>query len=153
SAMPLALLGLDLDALKELNDADGHAAGDKALAAVGEVLAYTCRSRDLAARIGGDEFCVLMPRSTAAEAAILGERIRSALRRRARALPLSTGGADLDQSGVREPQALLAIADRALYEAKRRGRDRVCIFSEPAPASRTSYPARCEDEDPVVEGS
>src|SRR5215471_12392201 len=79
STMPLALLALDLDDLKRLNDAEGHPAGDRALATVGEVLAYTCRSRDLPARFGGDEFCVLMPRSTANEAAVLGERIRAAL--------------------------------------------------------------------------
>jgi diguanylate cyclase (GGDEF)-like protein len=143
SSMPLALLALDLDELKDLNDREGHAAGDRALATLGEVLADTCRSRDLAARVGGDEFCVLMPRSTAAEAAILGERIRGALCARAPWLTVSAGAADLDQVGTRDPGALLAAADLALYEAKRLGRDRVVVFRE-LPAARPSYPSRCD---------
>jgi diguanylate cyclase (GGDEF)-like protein len=153
STMPLALLALDLDDLKRLNDEEGHAAGDRALATVGEVLSYTCRSRDLAARIGGDEFCVLMPRSTANEAAVLGERIRAALHRRAPGLTLSIGAADLDQIGTREPRTLVDAADHALYEAKRRGRDRVIVFREPTPAKRAFYPSRCDDARAVAEES
>jgi diguanylate cyclase (GGDEF)-like protein len=139
SRMPLSVLMVDLDNLKLLNDAHGHGCGDRALALVGEVLRDTCRSRDVAARFGGDEFAVLLPRTRVSEAKIVAERIRSELARRRALLgaPLdahatvSIGAADLDAVPVagRSPPAaaadlLFESADRALYTAKSRGRDR-----------------------------
>ncbi len=142
--MPLSLLMLDVDNLKKLNDAGGHVAGDLALSIVGEVLNETCRSRDVAARFGGDEFAILLPRTRASEARIVAERIRSELaeRRRRHGAPLdklltvSIGVCDL--ASIEQPRAhlLFDAADRALYAAKQAGRDRIEIF-EKAPMMST----------------
>ncbi|MCW5834812.1 MAG: GGDEF domain-containing protein [Labilithrix sp.] len=137
--MPLSLLMIDVDNLKQLNDSGGHAAGDLTLAIVGDVLNDTCRSRDVAARFGGDEFAILLPRTRAAEARIVAERIRSALaeRRRVCAAPLdklltvSIGICDLASVEAPRAQLLLEGADRALYAAKQAGRDRIVVFDRP----------------------
>jgi len=133
SRMPLSLLVVDVDNLKTLNDAHGHGCGDRALELVADVLRHSCRSRDVAARIGGDEFAVLMPRTRAAEAQSLAERIRAELAKRRASLgapfdalvTVSIGIADL--SSVRDARAelLFECADQALYAAKAKGRDRI----------------------------
>jgi diguanylate cyclase (GGDEF)-like protein len=137
--MPLSLLVVDVDNLKKLNDQGGHVAGDLALAIVGDVLNDTCRSRDVPARFGGDEFAVLLPRTHASEARILAERIRAALaeRRRGQRAPIdelltvSIGICDLAQIDEPRSDLLFASADRALYAAKEAGRDRVEVFYAP----------------------
>lgn len=141
--MPLSLLVVDVDNLKKLNDQGGHVAGDLALAIVGEILNDTCRSRDIAARFGGDEFAVLLPRTHAWEARILAERIRSelAVRRRAQKAPLdalltvSIGICDLALLDEPRSDLLFSCADRALYVAKEGGRDRVEVYFRPPRAS------------------
>ncbi len=141
--MPLSLLMLDVDNLKTLNDAGGHGAGDRALSIVGDVLNDTCRSRDVAARFGGDEFAILLPRTRASEALAVAERIRSALsqRRVGREAPLDTlltvsiGISDLVLIDEPQPHLLFDAADRALYAAKQAGRDRIEVFEK---APRTS---------------
>ncbi|MBX3190577.1 MAG: GGDEF domain-containing protein [Labilithrix sp.] len=130
SRMPLSLLVLDVDRSRALDDAHGHACGDLALALVGGVVRATCRSRDVAARFGGDELALLLPRTRAAEARVVAERIRRALaRRRDRAFPLtvSIGIADLASLREARPELLFAAADGALRAAKAAGRDRVVI--------------------------
>ncbi len=79
---PLALLLVDLDRLKDINDRHGHADGDRALQLVAEALRRTCRATDLAARYGGDEFIVLAVNTPAPEARVLALRIRDSVRRR-----------------------------------------------------------------------
>lgn len=131
--MPLSVLMLDVDNLKTLNDGSGHGAGDRALAIVGDVLNETCRSRDVAARFGGDEFAILLPRTRAAEARVVAERLRTELERRrnlegapfADKLTVSIGIADLEGCGGATETALFEAADRALYLAKDGGRDRI----------------------------
>lgn len=133
SKMPLSLLLLDLDRLKNLNDAHGHACGDRALALVGEVLLETCRSRDVPARLGGDEFGVLLPRTRASEAHVVADRLRSGIARRSSQLQLpkgelltvSIGIADIDGVLSPDPQDLFEAADEALYIAKAGGRNRI----------------------------
>lgn len=133
--MPLSLLMLDVDNLKTLNDAGGHVAGDLALSIVGQVLNDTCRSRDVAARFGGDEFAVLLPRTRASEASVVAERIRSAILELRGAHPspidklltVSIGISDLDLIDEPNPFLLVDTADRALYAAKQAGRNRVEI--------------------------
>jgi diguanylate cyclase (GGDEF)-like protein len=142
SGMPIAVLALDLDDLKGHNDRGGHHAGDRALATVGEVLRATCRSRDLPSRFGGDEFAVVMPRSTAREAAVLGERIRAELHARAPNVTVSIGAADIDQIGRRDPEGLLAAADRALFLAKAEGKDKLVVLGD-EPGPRARWPMRC----------
>ncbi len=149
SGMPLALLAIDLDRLKELNDRLGHQAGDRALRLLGQILKMTCRSRDLPARCGGDEFMVVMPRSTAEEAAVLGERIRALFGSEGSlAFPdvgasVSIGAADLTHVAVLDARTLCEAADRALYAAKRSGRNGVVLADDPraAPASGSDRPA------------
>jgi diguanylate cyclase (GGDEF)-like protein len=130
----LSLLMLDLDRFKELNDSRGHAAGDVALQHVARCIAGTCRLTDLPARIGGDEFAVVVTATAAGLAAELGERIRSTLATQARPpaiencpLTVSIGIADIDTTGSEDRSALLAAADRALFQAKSQGRDRVVV--------------------------
>jgi diguanylate cyclase (GGDEF)-like protein len=128
--MPLSILLVDVDHLKQLNDTRGHGFGDRALKVVGDVLLETCRSRDVAARFGGDEFALLLPRTRASEAKVVAERIRSELRGRVspslqNLLTVSIGVADLESVRDARGDLLFEAADQALYAAKQGGRDRV----------------------------
>ena len=129
---PASLLFLDLDEFKRVNDTHGHAVGDEVLAGFSQVLNRTCRRGDLAARIGGEEFAVLLPMTGRIAAALVAERIRRATE----TLPLgrsidvpvtvSVGVASTeDASKPFEPAELLSRADAALYRAKAGGRNRV----------------------------
>ncbi len=131
---PLAMLLLDLDGLKNVNDAGGHESGDNALRAIARTLQHTCRNTDLAARIGGDEFIVLAPNITEGEAETLAERIRKMLTAEASwvsttlpPLTLSIGVADTRCIRELHPDRLYTAADRALYRAKQTGKDRVVL--------------------------
>jgi diguanylate cyclase (GGDEF)-like protein len=128
---PLALLLVDLDRLKDINDRQGHAAGDRALHVVAESLRRSCRTTDIAARYGGDEFIVLAVNTTATEALALAHRIRANVRRLGAPagkdvprLSVSIGAADLERAVLPTFEALHAAADQALYRAKAEGRDR-----------------------------
>lgn len=129
---PVTLLLIDVDRLKRINDQFGHGMGDAALRLVAEALRRTCRSRDLAARWGGDEFAVLASGTGAGEAWVLAERIRNTLQSLAQADPtappmlsVSIGIADTERAGSK-PDLLFNAADKALYLAKA-GRDRTVI--------------------------
>jgi diguanylate cyclase (GGDEF)-like protein len=151
---PLALLLVDLDRLKEINDQYGHAAGDRALHVVAESLRRSCRATDMAARYGGDEFIVLAVNTTAVEALALAHRIRASVRRLGAAagkhaprLSVSIGAADLERATLPTFEALHAAADQALYRAKADGRDRA-VAAPPRVRSgarllrsRVSFPA------------
>ena len=133
---PLALMLLDLDGLKTVNDRRGHEAGDNAIRAVARTLQKTCRSTDLAARLGGDEFAILAPNITELEARTLAERIRRSLGMEASwvavnlpPLTLSIGIADSRSIRELHPDRLYSAADRALYRAKTGGKDRVVLAS------------------------
>ena len=132
----------DLDHFKGYNDTHGHLAGDAALAALAGVLGGELRSRDLVGRFGGEEFCVFLPDTPAAEAALIAERLRRAVA--ACVLP-GTGAHATVSVGVvtvgprldgLEFIEVLTAADRALFEAKMSGRDRVCARElDPVPES------------------
>lgn len=137
---PLALLLIDLDHLKKINDEHGHAGGDRALGIVAEALRRSCRATDVAARHGGDEFVVLAVNTTATEALALAHRICATVRRlsattgpgygHGRKLPrlsVSIGAADLERTAAPTFDALHAAADQALYQAKAEGRDRAVV--------------------------
>jgi len=129
-AAPLAVLLVDLDRLKTVNDVYGHEAGNTALRAMGEVFREELRETDFAARFGGDEFVALLPHQTAAEALVVAERLRLRLASRVwpwpQPLTLSIGVASMESPvQIQEPSMLLAAADAALYRSKRNGRNRV----------------------------
>ncbi len=125
-AAPVALLVIDVDGLKQINDRGSHAAGDDALVRVAEAMRASCRAADVPARWGGDEFAVLAPGVRADAAVELAERICRAVR--ARGLAVSIGVADLDDVAGGDGLALYRAADRALYLAKQGGRDRVATL-------------------------
>lgn len=120
---PFALLLADIDHFKELNDRDGHVAGDAALTELGRVLPAELRGNDVPARVGGDEFAVLLPELGVAEARDLGSRLARAVSERMRAagapLSLSFGVAAFGSDG-HTLDDLTRAADRGLYAAKRR---------------------------------
>ena len=128
----VALIFCDVDRLKEINDSFGHAAGDRALVRVGEVLMTVAQAhRDsLVARIGGDEFCVLLPAEDAESARVLAHHASDLLAEAG--LPgvsLSSGAASL-RRGATSAAALFRAADSAQYAAKRAGRGRVFVAEE-----------------------
>lgn len=123
---PLALLLVDVDGLKAINDGHGHRAGDLALQAVARALRGGARQTDLPARLGGDEFALLAPSTSRPAAVALGERIRSLVAgARVDGLTVSVGVATLEPGQAGAADHLREIADTALYEAKRQGRNRV----------------------------
>lgn len=132
-ATPLAVSLLDLDRFKSVNDTLGHAAGDRVLRRFGEIVRREIRSSDVGCRYGGEEFAVLFAESTAAAASAVAERIRRALKRqefewegKAFRVTVSAGIAGSDDT--RERSHLLVHADKALYAAKERGRNRVIVW-------------------------
>ena len=133
-AQDLALLMLDVDHFKAVNDDYGHPAGDQALRGVAEALRHNTRAFDSVARYGGEEFVVVMPGANQAEALDAAERLRKAIEalsfepvpgRRCR-LTISVGVACAHPSAL-SPEGLLRASDQALYEAKRGGRNRVAV--------------------------
>jgi diguanylate cyclase (GGDEF)-like protein len=124
---PLAYIMMDLDNLKQVNDNGGHSAGDRALALVGQTLRQMSRAGDIVGRFGGDEFAILMPDGDPAGMIDLARRIRRQLSSaEGDLLTLSYGGATL-QDKAPSLVALREDADRALYEAKGSGRDRIVV--------------------------
>jgi diguanylate cyclase (GGDEF)-like protein len=131
---PLSVALLDVDRFKRINDTYGHAAGDRMLAAIGALLGRSVRKGDVACRYGGEEFLVILPNAGQQDALARAEEWRTgcaALRvddddstDRTVGVTVSIGVATAPQDGA-EPAAVLAAADRALYAAKRGGRDRV----------------------------
>jgi diguanylate cyclase (GGDEF)-like protein len=129
---PLSVLMIDIDHFKAVNDAYGHAAGDLVLKNVVAICRAEKRDPDLLARVGGEEFAMMLPETTEAAAAQFAERLR---REVAGTMPtvygeklgvtisIGVAGATIRTAGVE----LLRCADRALYEAKRSGRDRVVV--------------------------
>lgn len=123
---PLTVVYFDLDDFKGTNDRDGHAAGDALLRRVATALRGACRNRDVAARVGGDEFVLLLDGSDAEDAQAVVERALAALRSAEVRTTLSVGifGVADDE---RDAETVLAGADRLMYESKRSGKARVRV--------------------------
>jgi diguanylate cyclase (GGDEF)-like protein/PAS domain S-box-containing protein len=135
-----AVLMLDLDRFKEVNDAAGHLVGDDLLRALADVLHRPLRPGDLLSRLGGDEFAVLAPGVGAAEAREIGERLVAAVRTfrfshgdAVFSVRLSAGVGLID--GTLTPEEVLAVADAALYAAKDAGGDSVVVQEGPPAAA------------------
>jgi len=132
-----SLLSIDIDHFKILNDTQGHLRGDECLVAVSAELARLCRRRlDLAARCGGEEFAMILPLTKSADAERIAESVRQAIADLkipnpaspvAPYLTVSVGVATATWEWRCTREALLAAADRALYAAKKSGRNRVCV--------------------------
>jgi diguanylate cyclase (GGDEF)-like protein len=129
---------VDSDNLKQMNDQFGHEAGNRMLQHLVKLVLQQLRSTDVAARYGGDEFVVMLPDTPARGAFEVAERIRNAVASApfptgtaTVACSVSIGAASFPQDG-RSMDALLARADRALYQAKEAGRNRVAQFHTPS---------------------
>jgi diguanylate cyclase (GGDEF)-like protein len=134
---PLALLLLDLDHFKQVNDQRGHAVGDQVLATVGATLRGVLRARDFAGRNGGEEFAVLLPDTEIGAALEIAERVRAAIAENSVPGTDVSVTASIGVAGFPGQASTLdrleRLADAALYLAKRQGRNRVEL-AEPAPA-------------------
>lgn len=144
--VPIALLMIDIDFFKRINDLHGHIVGDECLRIVAERLRNTVsQSADLVARYGGEEFAVVLPGADAAQAVVIAERLRLAIK----ASPVVQGDARIDLTVSIGVAALadhddvgtwLSRADKALYLAKEAGRDRV-VSADASPTHPTNAPA------------
>jgi diguanylate cyclase (GGDEF)-like protein/putative nucleotidyltransferase with HDIG domain len=139
SSRPLAILVGDLDHFKHLNDRFGHAAGDVALRRFADIASSASRRIDAVARIGGEEFALLLPDTEQHAAYLLAERLRRSVKE-----PGAAGGAELPTvsfgvasfpSHAADAEALMHAADQALYAAKAMGRDRSVIYNPEVLAS------------------
>jgi diguanylate cyclase (GGDEF)-like protein len=137
---PMTVMMFDIDHFKNVNDTYGHATGDRVLQALATVCLATKRDADVAARLGGEEFALLLPETTDIAATQFAERLRQQIRDCApivegEKLPITVSigiaGASMTTAGF---QPLLDQADQALYEAKRAGRNRVVVWRQPAEA-------------------
>jgi diguanylate cyclase (GGDEF)-like protein len=133
---PLSLMMFDLDHFKQVNDLHGHDRGDKALAAIGQIVSATLRTSDFAARYGGDQFLLLLPDTGRPGAVDVAEKLRRCIERAEITdigrLTASFGIAALPDDGG-EPERLLHKAARALYAAKANGRNRVQVATAVGP--------------------
>ncbi len=124
----------DLDHFKRVNDQHGHAAGDRTLAASAATIKSCIRKSDFLARLGGEEFLLLLPSTDLPGAIELAEKVRARIAEQnvngVPSITISLGVACLSDDAF-DGEALLRAADRALYEAKRTGRNRVCVPAEP----------------------
>jgi diguanylate cyclase (GGDEF)-like protein len=135
---PVGVLMMDLDHFKQINDRHGHSLGDQALRRVADQLRSRLRRTDVIARLGGEEFAALLPGDGLQEVAVVAEKLRRAVEElppvrggmgtASTLITVSVGGASLTSNSV-DADALLAYADRALYEAKRNGRNQVRMWS------------------------
>ncbi len=135
SGSDLAVVMIDLDNFKHHNDTHGHAAGDDVLCFIGDLLKACLRPTDYAVRRGGDEFLLLLPDTSAEQAAHVTERLVRLFGQYAssisssKPLSVSAGVASLQRDGGGDAQELVDRADRALYAAKRAGKNEVCPVS------------------------
>jgi diguanylate cyclase len=138
ASSPLSVLMLDIDHFKKVNDAHGHEAGDMALQQVAAALKASMRETDILARMGGEEFAVLLPGAHLREACLLARRIRQTLAdvplhlaQTSLTITVSVGVCEI-LPAARDIGDLLKYADQAMYAAKRYGGNRVTLYGDEA---------------------
>jgi diguanylate cyclase (GGDEF)-like protein len=137
-ATPLALVLFDIDHFKKVNDTYGHQAGDHVLSEISTLLTGALRAEDVFARYGGEEFAVICRGSDAAQAMVVGERMRKAVEAYKFVydgsnipVTISVGVAVLPDPAVKDANDIVSLADQALYKSKNAGRNRVTLFQRP----------------------
>lgn len=131
---PLCAIMTDIDFFKKINDTYGHAMGDKVLKSVAHIIKEQLREYDIPSRYGGEEFCILLPQTKIEEANIVAQRLRMAVEKnivdenQKISVTISIGLSQLQEGDTAED--LYKHADKALYEAKERGRNRVIVYEE-----------------------
>ncbi|HSB07677.1 MAG TPA: diguanylate cyclase [Thermodesulfobacteriota bacterium] len=135
----LSLVMIDIDHFKKVNDTFGHTEGDKVLREISSLLRTSVRKKDTVARYGGEEFILILPEAGLEESSMIAERIRRLVENtlfevgHARInLTVSLGISSFPNHRAKSKEELVRMSDQALYDAKRGGRNRVCIFN-PAP--------------------
>jgi len=128
----LALLFVDIDHFKKINDEHGHLAGDEVLAGVARVMTETLRAEDVLARYGGEEFAVICREIDEAGAHKLGDRLRAAVAEHkfecgGKVIKVTVSVGAAVEGKIDDAHAFIAAADAAMYEAKRAGRNRICM--------------------------
>jgi len=140
---PLSFLMIDIDDFKLYNDLHGHQGGDLALQMTAQGLKGTLRSADVASRYGGEEFCVLLPQTSLQEAGVIAERMREKIEQTPIAhaqaqtrgtVTISIGVSTLTAT-VNAAELIIRSADRALYEAKSKGKNNIVFYHEPTPGA------------------
>jgi diguanylate cyclase (GGDEF)-like protein len=137
SGIPLSLVMVDIDHFKKVNDTFGHTEGDQILCKISTLLKNSVRRKDTVARYGGEEFILILPEAALGQSFVIAERIRQLVENtlfevgRAQVrLTLSMGISNFPSHRVKSKEELIKMADQALYDAKRAGRNKVCIFAE-----------------------
>jgi diguanylate cyclase (GGDEF)-like protein len=137
---PFALLAIDLDGFKKINDGFGHGAGDECLRLFTGAAQSRLRPGDMLARVGGDEFCIVLPATTLREGAMIARRVletcrESLARWEGSEIPIaaSIGVAQWSPIVGAYPERLIAAADQALYAAKREGKNRFAVYEATPP--------------------
>jgi len=137
SGAPISLVMVDIDFFKKVNDTFGHTGGDQVLCKISSLLKASVRKKDTVARYGGEEFILLLPEAGLEQSFVIAERIRQLVENtpfevgRAQVnLTLSMGISNFPSHRVKSREELVKMADQALYDAKRGGRNKVCIFTE-----------------------
>lgn len=131
---PLSMIMLDIDHFKDFNDSYGHLEGDKVLMKVGEIITSSLRTMDTAYRYGGEEFTVLLPETKAAEAEVVGERIKEKLFEETFVHHLEKDVKVTASLGITEycppesPHSFVNRADKALYSSKENGRNKITVI-------------------------
>ncbi|EKE4261973.1 cellulose biosynthesis regulator YedQ [Escherichia coli] len=136
---PFSVIQVDLDHFKAINDRFGHQAGDRVLSHAAGLIGRSLRSQDVAGRVGGEEFCVILPGANLAQATEVAERIRLKLNEKEMLIARSTtvrisaslGVSSSEETGDYDFEQLQSLADLRLYIAKQAGRNRVCASDSP----------------------
>jgi diguanylate cyclase (GGDEF)-like protein len=131
---PLSLLTVDIDRFKDINDRYGHGVGDQVIIRVAEICRAQKRGSDIAARLGGEEFAILLPETRLSDAGVLAERLRDVISRDVIAatgnrISTTVSIGMSDAAGATSVAEFLQHSDMALYQAKRAGRNRICEFA------------------------